>query len=126
MLDYPRHFGRQDVFAIRTFFWWGNFFSITLQLSGHYKEIYKNNISGNIDLLEASGFFICINEDPWVHHFETDNYIPVKKSAAKEFAILVEQKKFIKLSAKLDLKKWDECTKTMEKYFQVLIKAAVS
>src|SRR5262245_51174126 len=37
MLDYPRMFSREDVFAIRTFFWWGNFFSVTLHIKGKYK-----------------------------------------------------------------------------------------
>ena len=37
VLDYPRYFNKADVFAIRTLFWWGNFFSITLHLSGSYK-----------------------------------------------------------------------------------------
>jgi len=36
MMDYPRMFSKEDVFAIRSFFWWGNYFSITLQLSGKY------------------------------------------------------------------------------------------
>ena len=26
MLDYPRIFSKENVFAIRTFFWWGNYF----------------------------------------------------------------------------------------------------
>src|SRR5580658_8387468 len=30
VLDYPRFYTRNDVLAIRCFFWWGNFFSITL------------------------------------------------------------------------------------------------
>src|SRR6185369_14445953 len=34
VLDHPRRFDKEDVFAIRTLFWWGNFFSTTLQLSG--------------------------------------------------------------------------------------------
>src|SRR5262245_61567301 len=38
MLDYPRCFGKEDTLAIRTFFWWGHFFSITLQLKGKYVE----------------------------------------------------------------------------------------
>src|SRR5580698_8612281 len=24
ILDYPRSFGKENIFAIRTFFWWGN------------------------------------------------------------------------------------------------------
>ena len=27
ILDYPRLFGKEDQFAIRTMFWWGHFFS---------------------------------------------------------------------------------------------------
>ncbi len=44
MLDYPRYFTKTDVFAIRSFFWWGNYFSITLQLSGKYLELFSDNI----------------------------------------------------------------------------------
>jgi hypothetical protein len=36
MLDYPRFFNREDAFAIRTMFWWGHFFSVTLHLKGAY------------------------------------------------------------------------------------------
>ena len=34
LLDYPRLFAREDVFALRTMFWWGQFFSVTFQLGG--------------------------------------------------------------------------------------------
>src|SRR5450755_2986522 len=34
VLDYPRAFGRLDVLAVRTLFWWGNYFSVTLHLKG--------------------------------------------------------------------------------------------
>src|SRR5688572_30593643 len=33
ILDNPRFFDKQDIFAIRTMFWWGHFFSITLHVS---------------------------------------------------------------------------------------------
>src|SRR5664279_575656 len=29
VLDYPRLFTQENIFAIRTLFWWGNYFSIT-------------------------------------------------------------------------------------------------
>ena len=32
VLDYPRLFEKESFFAIRTLFWWGNFFSTTLHL----------------------------------------------------------------------------------------------
>src|SRR5689334_2264068 len=37
VLDNPRFFQHNNIFAIRTMFWWGNFFSITLHLSGNNK-----------------------------------------------------------------------------------------
>ena len=44
MLDYPRIFSKDDVFAIRSFFWWGNHFSIRLQLSGKYLQMAQNRL----------------------------------------------------------------------------------
>jgi hypothetical protein len=32
VLDYPRLFTRENIFAVRTLFWWGHYFSVTLQL----------------------------------------------------------------------------------------------
>jgi hypothetical protein len=40
IMDYPALFSKDNVFALRTMFWWGNFFSITLHLSGNI----RNNI----------------------------------------------------------------------------------
>ena len=44
ILDYPRIFDKQNIFAIRTLFWWGNFFSITLHLGGVHKDEYEKNV----------------------------------------------------------------------------------
>src|SRR5687768_11237821 len=77
ILDYPRFFKQQDIFAIRTMFWWGNFYSTTLHLSGECKDQYLTNIQSAYKLLSHEKFSIGINEDPWLHDFTTDNYRPV-------------------------------------------------
>src|SRR4051812_18837239 len=41
ILDYPRHFSKADIFAFRTMFWWGHYFSATLHLSGGIKDRYS-------------------------------------------------------------------------------------
>ena len=74
VLDYPRSFNKEDVFAIRTLFWWGNFFSVTLHLSGKYKVQYEKKIIDSFESLKAADFSVCINEDQWQHHFEASNY----------------------------------------------------
>ena len=75
-LDYPAVFGKENIFALRTMFWWGNFFSITLHLSGKYKELFFKKIAQNLQE-ETADLFICVNEDEWQHHFEPENYLPV-------------------------------------------------
>ena len=40
MLDYPRIFGKEDIMAIGTRFWWGHYFSVTLHLKGGYLRTY--------------------------------------------------------------------------------------
>ena len=69
MLDYPRYFTKADTLAIRTFFWWGNFFSIHLQLSGIYKEAVMPSLVDKFYELQKMGYSICIGKDPWNHHF---------------------------------------------------------
>src|SRR3954468_23643409 len=64
MLDYPRYFVKDDAFSIRCFFWWGNFFSITLHLSGKYAEKYGVHIFQAL-LLENNLWHVCVGKDQW-------------------------------------------------------------
>ena len=60
ILDYPSFFWKNRVFAVRTMFWWGNFFSVTLHLSGIYKEKYIENNTEIFSFLQKNNFFICV------------------------------------------------------------------
>ena len=74
ILDCPRLFKQQDIFAIRTMFWWGHFFSTTLHLTGPFKIQYTPKIVASFDLLVKDRYSIGISNDPWLHHFGPDNY----------------------------------------------------
>src|SRR5260221_13450433 len=52
MLDYPRYFDKENTLAIRTMFWWGNFFSIHLQLSGKFKQNALADLQNNFEELQ--------------------------------------------------------------------------
>ena len=67
MLDYPRVFGKEDIFAIRTMFWWGHYFSVTLHLKGDYLRTYLPVILSNRGVLEAAGFWPGVSDDEWEH-----------------------------------------------------------
>ena len=103
ILDYPRFFEQENIFAVRTMFWWGNFFSITLHLSGKYKKQYENNILSSFSDLKKLGFSVCINNEEWEHHFEETNYLPVTKNHTADFKKSITKNSFIKLAKKIDL-----------------------
>ena len=77
MLDQPRFFKHDDTFAIRTFFWWGNSFSIHLLLGGKYKVMFEERIQHHLKNENLEEWYIGVSKDPWQHHFEQANYLPV-------------------------------------------------
>lgn len=107
MLDYPRYFEKQRIFAIRTMFWWGKFFSTTLHLSGDYKEGYSSAIVRSYEALCSNEFFTCVHDEQWHHHFDKENYLPVRSFSATEFADHINRRSFVKLSCQLSFLQWD-------------------
>ena len=105
ILDYPSFFWKDRVFAIRTMFWWGNFFSVTLHLSGTHKQKYIPASEDLFLFLQEKNFFICINEDEWQHHFREDNYIPASSVSFEKFK-KINEKDFFKISKMISLDQW--------------------
>lgn len=108
MLDHPRHFEKQNAFAIRTLFWWGNFFSVTLHLSGKYKEQYAGKIISKHDTLSKNNFYLCISDNEWEHHFEKTNFCAVNELSNDAFEKRINKERFIKLSVRIDLYQWEK------------------
>lgn len=121
MLDYPRAFGREDTWAIRTFFWWGHFFSITLHLRGYWQQHYAGLIRANRAVLQQHDFYICIAEDEWQHHFEESNYIPLQQLDEHSVDKLLSGNDFCKLSAKIPLEQWGMANDQLAQLYQVLL-----
>ncbi|MFC4231027.1 hypothetical protein ACFOW1_03940 [Parasediminibacterium paludis] len=117
MLDYPRVFAKQDVFAIRTFFWWGNCLSVTLQLSGIYQQQFQAQIFALLSTNDNDWLLCCNIEDAWQHHFEANNYKPFSQFSKQEFAKLP----FIKLAKKIPLQEWDNIETFIKSTFDALL-----
>lgn len=95
MLDYPRYFKHDDTFAVRTFFWWGNSFSIHLLLGGKYKTMFEERIQSHIADGSLESWYVGISEDPWEHHFEQDNYLPIHELKNKN--VVAQEGNYLKL-----------------------------
>jgi hypothetical protein len=118
MMDYPRVFLKNDVLAVRSFFWWGNFFSITLHLSGKFLTDHKNNILCGLKNKNAADLFVCIHDEQWDHHFEITNYKPVNDINIEEAL----QRPFLKIAKKLSLTDWEKSFNFFESSCAALLK----
>jgi hypothetical protein len=100
ILDYPRVFTRENIFAVRTMFWWGSYFSVTLHLKGDYQEMFSGSIKRNISYLTENKFSICVSSDQWQHELSEDNYISLSCITENQLDAIIKEKQFLKLSAK--------------------------
>ncbi|MGB4846250.1 MAG: hypothetical protein WBP16_17405 [Ferruginibacter sp.] len=122
ILDYPRCFAVENIFAVRTMFWWGNFFSITLHLSGIYKQNGEEKIIAALDEIRQKDFYLCISKTEWHHHFDDDNYVSLKQKSNEEAEEIIRQQQFIKLAVKFPLTAWNDISLLLEKSFTDIIK----
>ena len=120
MLDYPRCFGKTDVFAVRTMFWWGHFFSTTLHLKGKYKHQLVSAIMDHQGLLSANGFFIGVHEDEWRHDFDEANYTALQGCDPEMLAETLEQKDFCKIAAKTGLHNWSGIMDQLVGHYEII------
>lgn len=116
ILDYPAIFSKTDVFAVRTMFWWGNFFSVTLHLSGTYKKMFEEMIQANLTE-NPGGYYISIADDEWEHHFGTDNYCNTAGLDKETLHKKIVQPSFIKIALQYDLRKWDEMDELLQQAY---------
>ena len=116
ILDYPKYFGKDSVYAFRTMFWWGKYFSCTLHLTPLPKEINYNN-------LLRKDIYICVNDNPWQYHYEKDNYIRVDALSEKKLKTILRKNNFIKLSRKIDLKSYKKLPMFAKETFSILSSA---
>lgn len=116
MLDYPRYFSREHTLAIRCFFWWGNFFSINMHLSGDFLKLHG---SGVLTRAVKNNWKVSINNSPWEHHFEEDNFI--EASRLNLSAVQLPEMKFLKIAKNIPLAEWDNVYDFFSDNFKILL-----
>jgi len=119
ILDYPRTSNGADLFFIRTMFWWGNFFSSTLHLSGKFKEAFMPAMIDSYH--EFEDLYIGINEDPWMHHFEPDNYLRIGNIDRNEFERRCSQHAHLKIGATWPLHCWEQAPVILYEHWKFLL-----
>jgi len=121
VLDQPRLFSKEDILAIRTMFWWGHYFMVTLHLKGWMQEMFQRRLSEAAPELAAAGFHIATSGDEWRHELEGDNYRLLQADSIGAGG--EKTYPFIKLSAKCSLDRWNEGPEVLFGSFQTLVRA---
>lgn len=108
ILDQPRLFGKEDTCAVRTLFWWGNYFMITLHLKGEYAGRYIPLLHQQAGKLTDNGFAFCVTGDEWEHEWKDENYqLLTSHTDAVSIQKLVRAE-FYKLSVRVPFNRWKE------------------
>ena len=127
VLDYPRVFGREDVLAVRTMFWWGHYFSVTLHLKGRYQELFMPVIRERLGMLGAAGWHIGESDEEWRHEVEPGNYRSLAAGQGDavrsdgETDRLLSGRPFLKLSATCPLDKWEDAAVILQGQYRMLL-----
>jgi hypothetical protein len=122
MLDYPRFFSAEHIMAIRCFFWWGNFFSITLHLKGKFREQFSTTICEHYEQLSDDDYSIAISDEEWHHHFGKDHYQNISSMSNGEFRLYVEQHPYIKIAKTFPLVSWENMQVQLNSAYSELIR----
>jgi len=114
MLDYPRFFTRDEIVAVRNFFWWGNYFSTTLHVRGQCRHTLAESILDKFEYLAARDMYLSTEGNEWVHNIDNINYSMLSEYSKTTLSDVLEKSNFIKLAVKFPLKEWSIAEKQLE------------
>ena len=122
VLDNPRYFQHNNIFAIRTMFWWGNFFSITLHLSGNNKTTFLKKISGNIPGLKENDFGVYAGNNEWEHDLDPNSYKKLSLLRTDELNHIASANNFLKLAIKFPIDSLEAIEEKLLKNYELLVR----
>jgi len=122
VLDNPRFFQHNNIFAIRTMFWWGNFFSITLHLSGNNKTNILEKLINNISTRKENDFYIYQGSDEWEHDLDPNSYKKLSLTNDDEFNQIISANNFLKLAIKFPIDSFEAIEEKLLRNYELLVR----
>jgi hypothetical protein len=122
VLDNPRYFQHNNIFAIRTMFWWGNFFSITLHVSGNNKADLLKKISTHLSQLGEADFTIYAGQKEWEHDMDPDYYKRISSLHTTALDEAINKNRFLKLAVKFPIDSLEAIEDKLLRNYELLVK----
>ena len=123
VLDYPRLFSGADMFAVRTLFWWGHYFTVNLILGGIWKQQTCDALIASFQALQGREIYICTGSDPWIHRISTEDYRDLATLSRVEWEKIIREQAFVKLTTRHELTDWEHLDERLLADFERLIRA---
>ena len=108
VLDCPRHFGKPNVLAYRSIFWWGHYLSNHFLLKGQYKDQYSERIREAWPLLKSEPVYLDMSDNPWNHDLESGDFVQISQLNKHTFNELLHNHDFLKLVWRMELDQWNK------------------
>jgi hypothetical protein len=118
VLDYPRVFSKENVFAVRSFFWWGHYFSITLHLKGAFQQQYFPALAAAIAQKKLEGFYFCGTGNEFSFNLNSKHYTMIHKAGMANDSSTSQA--FKKLSYRVSFDQWEGAGEKLMAAFQQL------
>lgn len=122
ILDYPRIFEKENILAIRTLFWWGNFCSVTLHVNGKYLPYTAKHLTRRFKEFQQYDFYISTSGNEWNHDLRTMDYHLLSAATCEQTNEALQTNQFLKLAAKVELTQWNNMENRLYSVFLNLIK----
>ena len=122
VLDNPRFFQHNNIFAIRTMFWWGNFFSITIHLSGNNKTYFRQRLIANISLLRKHDVYVYKGTGEWEHDLDPHAYMLLSGLNDGELETIFSANNFLKLAIKFPIDSLEAVEDKLLRNYELLVK----
>lgn len=121
MLDYPRLFSKDDVFAIRTMFWWGNELSFTLHLKGKYKDQYQGKLL-HLHQNKKQTWYLQLSENEWLHHKAQHTHEAITNLTLPVIQKYWSELNFLKIASFHPLQDWNNAVNIFVNDFTDIVK----
>jgi len=117
VLDYPRFFSREEVFAIRSFFWWGHYFSISLHLKGKFCRQWLERIQAAAAVGKLVGGYLSCSGNEFSFNLSAPDYLSVDE---KTWPLETGSYPFLKISFKISFDEWEKAEQKLMEAFERL------
>ena len=121
ILDFPKLFNKEDIFAFRTLFWYGHYFSFSLVLGGKSADFYLSSIIKNRNFISGRSLYFSTHEDPWQHAITEENSLLLDEIGDNYLEKQVQEYGYLKITGRIHSTDSEEIYRKVEElYFSFL------